>query len=270
MANIATIIGLIVGVSLVVRISNNINNSVQTNIDLNGYPKTMEEELIEAQTFFKGGQYESAKNIYLKWKNSSNVAKVNLGYMYSNGYGVTRNLQEASKYYSQAYYQGNEIALTNYLYIHLYKPTSYEQTISALRLGYNANNEETIKFLALIMTGQLNSKYDDGLKITASEFWNLTLDKQKEMLSEYTISDKEYILKEDDERLPKSSDFKTYKDVDNLIDKGINCYIEVYKQETESFIWVPVYDINNYYVVESSRFLYSDLLFNESMIEDDN
>lgn len=269
-ANIATILGLIIGVSLFVNISNNItnHNSVQNNIDLVGQNKSMEEEIIDAQTYFKGGQYETAKNIYTKWKNSSDIAKVNLGFMYSNGYGAEVNLQEASKYYSQAYYQGNETALTNYLYINLFKPTSYEQTISALRLGYNANNEESIKFLAMLISGELSSKYSDRLKNIASEFWDLSFNEQKALLSNHTISSKEYILKPDNEKIPKDTDFKTYKDVDGLISKGINCYIEVYKQETQSFIWVPVYDVNDYYIAESFRFVYADLLFSEVFIEE--
>lgn len=272
-ASLATIFGVVIGTSYMYQITNGINASFSNtnNINVNAEPKTMEEELFEAQKYMSQEMYESAMRIYQKWRNSSAEANVNIGYMYSNGLGVAQDIEVASMYYITGYHMGNETGLINYLFVNLAKPTSYKQTITALRLGYDEENENTIKFIALLMTGKLESKFNSGLKEVAEAFWNLSEEEQIERLLKYTIENIEYIEQLQDEEMPSNTDFITYMyttiNGTEYLYKCIAGYVEVYNNLTETYNWMPVYDVKNYYSKHSKHFIYADLLFEEQSVE---
>ncbi len=270
-ASIATIIGVIFGSSYIYKIANNINASFANinNVNVNTESKTMESELYEAQGYVAQGQYESAMKIYQKWQNSSAIANINIGYLYSNALGVEQDTEIAGTYYKKAHKMGDPRGLTNYLFINLAKPISYTQTITALRYGYDNENESTLKFLSLLITDSLESKYSNTTKTNADAFWNLDIQNQKELLLKYTIENVDYIEKLEDKDIPQDTDFTEYKlttiNGSEYLYKAIAGYVEMYDNDTKSYNWEPVYDIKNYYTKHSKHFIYADLLFDEQL-----
>ena len=156
------------------------------------------------------------------------------------------------------------------MFINLAKPTSYKQTITALRFGYEQNDEQTIKFLSLLITDKLESKYSDSLKDNAKKFWDLTEDEQIKKMLNYTIENVEYIEQLKDDEMPSDTDFTTYAlttiNGNEYSYESIAGYVEVYDNTTGEYNWQPVYDIKNYYTKHSKHFVYADLLFSEKII----
>lgn len=269
-ASIVTILGIFIGTNYINNIANNIAATFTNNVNVNTEQKTMAEELYDAQNYVEQGMYESAMSIYQKWKNSSAEANINIGYLYSNGLGTEKDTEIAGMYYKIAYNMGEQQGLVNYLSINLAKPTSYAQTITALRCGYEENNEETIRFLDLLMTGKMSPDSSEELKKSAGKFWTLSEYEQKEKLDNYTLETNEYIEQLKDDKVPENTDFITYQlttiNGNEYLYKCIAGYVEVYDNETKEFYWEPVYDIKNYYSKHSKYFIYADLLFEEKFI----
>lgn len=173
-------------------------------------------------------------------------------------------------YYKIGYNMGEQQGLINYLSINLAKPTSYAQTITALRYGHEENNAEVIRFLDLLMTGKMSPVSLGELRKSAGKFWALSEYEQKEKLDNYTLETNEYIEQLKDDKVPENTDFVTYQlttiNGNEYLYKCIAGYVEVYDNETNEFYLEPVYDIKNYYSKHSKYFIYADLLFEEKFI----
>lgn len=272
-ANIVTILGIFVGSIYFYNISNNnelsLANKNENNLYVNANDNSMEKDLHDAKSYFEQGRYESAIELFETWENKSNEAKIYLGYIYSNGLGVEQNIQKAITYYKNSHETKDDISFKNYMYVNLYKPITYEQTITALRFGYEENNKETLEFLAYIETGKFEELEINNSKAIASKFWALTPDEQKEKLSNYTIENIEYVDKLRNNSLPKDTDFSNYQLV-NMAEEFVTGYIEIYDGNSKKYNWQPVYDVREYYIKKSKHFSYSDLLFKESYSQEIN
>lgn len=103
-------------------------NSITIVNNRNTYINLSEEEsihdqLLNAENFFNREAYSQSFDIYRKLSDRSDIANLNIGYMYSRGLGCKPNYEEACNKYKTAFEMGQkELALDNYLAINLLTP----------------------------------------------------------------------------------------------------------------------------------------------------
>lgn len=138
---------------------------------------SIEECLEHAEKFYNQKQYDNVIKIYQHDYLSQNaIALNNLGYLYSKGLGVEKDDTEAKKYYLLAFEAGEKTGLSNYIVNNIISPHYLEDVLDALKLGYQYNEENTVRFVeAIIMDVDLRKyklnevndffKLDDDTKI---------------------------------------------------------------------------------------------------------
>lgn len=117
-----------------------------------------EELLINAQKYYKIGEYIKAVNIYEMDKLEINpIALNNLGYMYEEGILFEKNLFKAKSYYEKAAQLGNYQAMENWINFTICYPESYDELLNCLKYGYENESQVVYEFLSEYMPSADNT-----------------------------------------------------------------------------------------------------------------
>ena len=264
------------GIEKVISITgkNNIfaNDIISTTIN-NYYTddKSVAEELRNAQNAFLVGEYSYAIEIYQKYKNENAVAALNLGYMYSTGTGCVSDFDEACKYYIKSYELGLDSGLENLMALNFLHPQSVDKTLEMFKYGIENKSPTAQKYSAFLMTEKVYSNINDIVSQKSKEFENLSITKQKQLLSNQVTEANHTTEFFKNDTIPSNTEFRQYK----LIYQDLQKYTAgtVTKLENDNGKWievnVPVYDFAEYnlYLVGNYTYKYADIIFSENFYE---
>lgn len=239
----------------------NITNNYQEEISL-------EKRLIEAQNYYLDGYYIKAYEIYEECHNTSAIASINLGYLYSKGLGCKADFSLACRYYKQAYEYGLKEGLANYLAINLMSPNSFEETLSALAYGFEYDDETAIYYLSYFETGTMYGQLYDFCRQNAEKFLAKATYKQVETLKDKLVLRNAEMIRLESAEVPEDTDFKTYAKYDDFVEHIGNKTISIPVEENGSQVWVlkdvDAYKTSSYYIISHMRFNFADYFVAEN------
>lgn len=148
--------------------------------------KSIDELLMEAEQEFKIQNFIEAYMIYkddiLKY---NTVALNNIGYLFSKGLGVEKNITEGRDYYYRAAVLGNKVALDNYICSILYYPSTYNEIIEALKWGHEGDSLIAEEFVEnMQISPEIVELYGNNL---VESFWEIPHIKQRGWLKTITV-----------------------------------------------------------------------------------
>ncbi|MBQ8794851.1 MAG: SEL1-like repeat protein [Clostridia bacterium] len=241
---------------------------ININIGTENRPSTTNEALVQAQDYYYSEKYYDALALYQEFANDSEIASINLGYMYSKGLGCTRDYELACDYYKKAYVLGSDEGLENYLAINFLSPNDIESCLIALEYGVEEGNSSAIKYAAFLHTGELFAVSDDTVKNYAEQFLDNDVYHQKEILSSKIVETSQQTRLLEQNYVPKNTEFEEYVLVGTIAKKYVSRYVTKLEQiddHTYLQVEVPVYSLVIYdnYTIKGLSFEYSDFVFSE-------
>lgn len=235
--------------------------------------KTLAYCLYEAQKHYKAGDYSQAIEIYSKYAEESPIACLNLGYMYSKGYGTKRNFDTACIYYKKAYEKGLSAGMDNYLAINLQTPQSCSDVTKALTYSINHGYVKAMLFSAYFETGKMYADYSQEVFEYAVDFINRPQYEQDTKMKEKIYISEVVLEKSYTNTVPESTDFVKYyaTDIKSVEVENAKLLSVLEYADDDDFVetQVPVMDFKEvyYYKVYNYSFHCAMDLLEESFYE---